>query len=835
MQGPELYAAIIDKLPLLDSDRKSLREKRGFSDEVIDTMKFRSCGEFITHQPFVHERFFHNQSSEIFAALQRPNTVIPFLGPDGEIRCIRPHKFGIEGLPIEIYVPYPYLGADLSTVLVAESEFKALASCLMGVPAVGVPGIASVAKRRFKLLSDVLTALGCKKAIICFDNEIKDNPKFSNFKPDYTKRYDTQIYSYIMAKVIEDSGIPCGIATLNPDWMKDGKADIDGVLAAGVAHELYRECVLQNITPKAYRSAWKFQPAHRSLVERRIEKFFYNGPIEEKFHSYFTKGPKGVDNKISNFVIKVIHTLYDQSGHAVRLCKFVSNYGNSRAVKITPDVMASKISFQKFCYENGDYEFKGNDNDIANIWNYIFMHQDGRTVVVLRNYGHDDPSGIWFFSNGAYINGRIYDVDEDGIVWVEDIGYKLPETMEQLDPPTLSKSESVKVTILDILKNMSSALGESNAKLILGWTLGNFFMPDIIRTWSIYPFLFLYGKQAGGKSTIANWISSFFGFTQKGINFHSSSIAGLSRITSQMSMIPVWLEEYRNKDDQDIAKKNNFLRGIYDKSTIVKGTKKEDEIKTYRPRATLVISGEEHPRDAALNSRCIMIPVFREPKESSAAEESYDWLQRNKGVFNVIGHQLLMNKEENWKKIKEHVDEYLQAFREGDAIVADRTKIQMSIMAGIVDALVEQNEQFTQFISDTADTQENRILNNQALFVFYDDVYHMASSGALKVRVIEQAQTETGPVVKFWFSMAYAEWERQLKGLRNDLPASKAALAEHLRRESYFVEGRQLRVYDKPCYGIVLNPCDPKFPDVLRLMIQSQESNTVSELFNRQP
>ncbi len=832
MFGPELFSSIIEKLPLLEKDREDLRTKRGFTDDVITALKFRSCGEFIKHEPFPHSRYFHNSDPAIFAALQRDNVVIPFFGPDGEIRSIRPHKFGIEGVPIEIYVPYPYLGSDRSTILVAESEFKAVASCLMGVPAVGIPGIASVAKKRFKMLSDVLGALGAKRAIICFDNEIKDNPNFKNYKADYAKRYDTQIYSYIMAKIIEDSGIECGVATLDDKWMIDGKADIDGVLAAKIPHELYRSCVMKTVTAYEYRKAWRLQPAHRSMIERRIEKFFYNGPIEEKFFAYVTRGARDAQVKISNFVIKVIHTLYDQSGHAVRLCKFISNYGNSRAVKLTPEVMASKVAFQKFCYENGDYEFKGSEKDMNDIWNYIFMHQDGRTVVVLRNYGHDDPSGIWFFSNGAYRNGHLYNVDEDGIVWVEDIGYKLPETMEQLDPPTLSQSETIKTSVKDILKNMSAALGESNAKLILGWTLGNFFMPDIIRTWSIYPFLFLYGKQAGGKSTIANWISSFFGFTQKGINFHSSSIAGLSRITSQMSMIPVWLEEYRNKDDQDISKKNNFLRGIYDKSTIVKGTKKEDEIKTYRPRATLVISGEEHPRDAALNSRCIMIPVFREPKESSEASTSYDWMQRNKTVFNVIGHQLLMNKEENWNRIKECVEDYLKAFREGDTIVADRTKIQMSIMAGIVDALVEKNQEFTDFIADTAETQEERIVSNQALFVFYEDIYNMIGANLMRTTIIEQQQTETGPIVKLWFSMAYAEWERQYKGLRNDLPASKAALAEHLRRESYFIEGRQARVGDKPCYALILNPGDPKFPDILRLMVKNQEGRNFTETFS---
>src|SRR3990167_3900823 len=39
-----VYSRVVQLAPLTDTHRKELREKRGFTDAVIDACKFRSCG-----------------------------------------------------------------------------------------------------------------------------------------------------------------------------------------------------------------------------------------------------------------------------------------------------------------------------------------------------------------------------------------------------------------------------------------------------------------------------------------------------------------------------------------------------------------------------------------------------------------------------------------------------------------------------------------------------------------------------------------------------------------------------------------------------------------------
>lgn len=796
MEKSDLYKEIIERLPLLEKDRESLRTKRGFSDEVIKKLQFKSCGAFIEK-----DEFFKNLPSNILNSLKLDNIVIPYFDVNHNIIHIRPHKFGIKDEPIRVYTPFKLFN-DEQTLVIAESEFKAVASCIYGINTIGIPGIASFSRTRFNELKNLVEALHPKLVIICFDNEIKDNPEFPNYKPEYTKRYDTQFYAYVTGALLKAAKIPVKIATLNKEWMQNGKVDIDGMLAAKISKDEYLTCLANAKEIYAYKEAWDFPASHMSFLERRIDRFFYTGPIEVKDRCYFYQQKDKPDKKISNFIIEISHTLQGKEG-AERRGRFISNYGTSKEFDLRPDMMASKTIFSKFCYENGDYQFDGTDQEMAKIWSYIFMHQTGRIIVKLSSYGYNEEIKAWFFQNGGYHNDIFHPADEDGIVWIEDIGYKLCETMDEIDlsAPTLSDS-TPNFDLKEVVSKLADKLGDRYAKLLVAWSLGCFFLPEIMNSYGIYPFIFLYGKTGAGKTTISNWISSFFGFEQKGIPFSASSLAGIIRMTTQMSMLPVWFEEYRNKDP-DIQKKNNFLRSVYDKSTVVKGTKREDEIKTYKSRSSLIISGEEHPNDSALNSRFIMFPVFKKNEN----QDSYLWLQKNKNLFNYFGHWVLVNKKSLWENVRKHIDDYISGFRESPVKIADRTYLQASIIGGICDALLGDSEDFSTFIGEYAKANDNQREGEQALFVFIDDVVNMIGSKKVFFDFAEVI-TEKDPYgndikkVWVWFNGLYNLWEKEYKTLRQDLPAARAALMDHLKNENYYIESSQKRFGGRNLYGM---------------------------------
>ena len=812
-----MLKSILNNLTLKQEDREKLKTKRGFTDEVIDQMQFKSCGPELEK-----EEWFKAVPENYQAILSHKNIVIPYLDPDRNPIYLRAHKFGPAGEPVHVYVPWEYMDDNMEILAITEGEFKAIASCIMGVPCIGLPGVSSFSKTNYNRLAQLISQLEPKKIVICFDNEIKDNPNLPNYKADFRKRYDTQFFAYIMGHQLQSiSKQNVSIATLPTKWINgSGKVDIDGILAKGIDPKEYHKVIMKDsLSPSQYKMQWKMPSIHASYLERKLDKFFYNGSLIEQFNCYFLKEGGG-DNvrlkSISNFIIKVKYTLYDEDGKVQRLCKLYSKYGSSPMFTIQAETMTSKQTFQKFLWELGDYTYEAGDPELKSIWKYIFMNQDGRIVKLLHYHGYDETIGAWFFSNGAYYKDTFYPFDEDSIVWLDDVGYMIDSKMEDIDPPSLCSNSENSISLIEILNNLTKSLGKDHARLLLGWTLGNFFMPEIIKEWKIYPFLFLYGKQAGGKSTIANWISSFFGFTQKGINFHNSSVVGISRTASQMSMVPVWLEEYRNKD-QDIGRKNNYLRGIYDRSTIVKGTKTANQVKTYTARSTLILSGEEYPRDAALNSRCIMFSIFRSSDQQKVSQE-FLWLEKYKSMFNYIGHYILTNKKDLWPKVKHRINDYIQSFDSENVDVATRNKLQMSIVSGVIDILIGEDHEFSFFVAQKAEDMERVVTEEQALNIFFEDIYNMHHVGKFKNKVFDFRYIKGKKIMVMNFTGAYAEWEIYYKGLRNDIPASKAALMDHIQRESYLMECKPTSLDGKTMRCFVFDTDDPNFPYIFKML-----------------
>ncbi len=167
-----MLKSIINNLKLLPEDREQLKVKRGFTDAVIDKMQFKSCGPELDT-----EEWFKDVPANYKQILSQRNIVIPYFDPEGIPIYLRAHKYGPEGEPVHVYVPWDYMEDKMPTLVITEGEFKAVASCMMGVPAIGLPGVASFSKANYNRLVQLLSELNPEKLVICFDNEIKDDPK----------------------------------------------------------------------------------------------------------------------------------------------------------------------------------------------------------------------------------------------------------------------------------------------------------------------------------------------------------------------------------------------------------------------------------------------------------------------------------------------------------------------------------------------------------------------------------------------------------------------------------------------------------------------------------
>jgi len=835
---PKIASDIVSYLSLSDDDRSILSSKRGFDDNSINLLKFRSIGPFLKEDLFIK-----SLDKPIFDALTTTNNIlIPYFNQDGSISNIRPHKFGIKDNGAQIYIPWPIINGKEKTWVLTEGEFKAVASCIYGVPSLAIPGISSHTSTKLSSLLDTIRQISPAGIIICFDNEIKDNPKFKNYKDKYTKRYDSQFYSYVQAKLIEKElgKDKVAICELPLDKAKDGKADIDGLLATGMSKQEYVDVLHQSVRSYDYRKSWdNLPPLHLSYLQRRVDRFFYTGKIKENFNCLYRVEYKNKtikdetvtqrqEVKIANFAIRMINTLKGSEG-LERQIIIKSAYGNSRPCVLSPSIMSSKQQFISFLYTQGDYCFTGNDSDLPDLWEYLFLTQDGTTITKLDKFGYNEEHDFWVFGHGIYKNQQLYPVNDANICMIGDDGFSILNVEDtDLAPPFLELEDPL-FDIDDVRKKMAEAFGPNNAKRMIAWIFGVFLGDKIIKEYENFPQMFYYGVFGAGKTSAAKISMSFFGqYEEKGFSLDGSSKVGLIRIATRNSLLPVWIEESRNSAEGTVSK-NSIFRSIYDRTSIAKGTKIPGQIISTKATANCLISGEEYPADAATVSRCLLLHIDKQMQNKEASQSAFEWLVNNRRMFSYFGHSILLNSNFWWERCKKNIDEYIESFKK-DPKISVRARLHNALIGGIADTIFGEDEKFSASVYQFAKQEENVLKNSQMLNVFWQDIYTLVLEKKLNYKFYQLYEEEGVSFVKMNFTPLYGTWEKVFKQMRKEHPVSKNSLLEAVKHEPYYVDYKQIKFFDVRPYCLILKFNKGDTPESVFNAIMYEEGDNITSL-----
>ena len=205
-----LYEDYVNSLVLTPSDRGELKSKRGFTDKIIDNYKIKSLKP--GHQKETLKALIDKHgkdalkeagliykngkySGQLVQSLRRNEEdgrtlLIPYLDQEGKVYFIKGHKKG--SLPeqsVKLYCPKIIRDIPASRIVLAESEFKALACAQVGIPAIGLQGINIWTGRKFQDLVEFLLTLKKERngleLVICFDSEDKGealHEKYDKYK-----------------------------------------------------------------------------------------------------------------------------------------------------------------------------------------------------------------------------------------------------------------------------------------------------------------------------------------------------------------------------------------------------------------------------------------------------------------------------------------------------------------------------------------------------------------------------------------------------------------------------------------------------------------------------
>lgn len=287
------HHAVWKRLKLLDRDLHAIASKRGFTRDTVERCGLRSNGEhnrdlleslpdeygigtLVAEGVYKHELHREprlagqlvgwgrtgrkdDKGKEIWE--QNNPVLIPYFDLNGLPYYVRPHKGGLkrpedpfvtlspdeldleeddEERPCASYVYVPPGTRELvaendGLCILTEGEFKAIACFQARVPCIATPGTSFLKNANFRRrMQQVLEELGVSDLVIIYDNEVKDDPSFPNYKEDPHDRYDVQVWAeyahHVLSPMLGRSG-SCRIGWLGSEWREAGKADFDSILA----------------------------------------------------------------------------------------------------------------------------------------------------------------------------------------------------------------------------------------------------------------------------------------------------------------------------------------------------------------------------------------------------------------------------------------------------------------------------------------------------------------------------------------------------------------------------------------------------------------------------
>lgn len=795
-----IYEYITQRGILSEKHLQDLTSKRGFNEATIKRNRFFSGGQYLlTLEKELSDIYKPEELLEAGIFLKKGTTInmdpnllddriiIPYLDSEGQAFLIRPHKLGLKGVGVQIYQTFniihkPESDVSRGTLIITEGEFKACAGWQWGASCIGLPGVGSYSGKNYPDLLGFLNKNEIKAICIIFDNEIKDDPKFPNYKPDVMDRYDTQYYAFIMAKMLQKDGFTTTIGTLPDSWRASGKIDLDGALAIGKTITDINGVIRRSQNAKDFYDSQDKEA--QEVIRKKEAKRYFKSHVRIDFGKYIAKrfnGRREWDEEISNFTLRIIATHETVEG-IVRELRFCNEFGKSQPFfAINPEEMAGNDGFSAFCMRHGNFIWKGRKEDLYAIWEHEFLNDSGRHIIEPDCIGWLPEDKIWIFGNVAFKDDAELRPDDHGIFWTERCGFKPVPLGISSGKNVISEGipylSATKCDFSALRGKLGESIGEFEASICMGWAFSALFMEEVFKNYGCFPFLFITGRRRSGKSTVAEWIMNLFGLENSGKQAGDTTSVAMQRYLSYYSSLPFFVDEYRN--DLKVTQKNGLFRNAYNRQSAGKGMKSDFGIREAKVRGTLIISGEETPNDNALLTRCVIVQI----SEIRRKINNFDWFTRNRAKMSSFTYDILLNRKR-----------YLEAFMtrlitDKEAIANhvndDRLAINMAVISAGAFTLFGEDKGFAKlFVADLKVIKADQESEN-AVSSFFADVKAMSCNPAYRLKDLWSL---VDGKFYLYFHAIYNIWASDYQARHREAPFKSDAIKNYLKDEPGFLD-----------------------------------------------
>lgn len=410
--------------------------------------------------------------------------------------------------------------------------------------------------------------------------------------------------------------------------------------------------------------------------------------------------------RLSNFIIEPLFIIENGNEPVRYLLKFITKQ-YSKVVEIKGGDLAISSGFTKYCTENGKFIWKGKQHHMHDLAEFIMDNAD-KKLTTLTYSGFNTREHIWFYPTHAYAKGKVYYPDESGIFEINDKYYRLELDKDEdyvIYPPIMASP--TKPSITKFFNDLKKLYG-NYFYLTFGYIASSFHADAISTKTDNFPFMYIYGKQSSGKSTIMNIFSKFSGMK---VSLTSPpSLDGLRKGISRRANVPFVIDEAEDKDDRSrgrdfIKYYSDVLKVIYMRQSLVRGHKDENAVIRYPIRGTLFLGGEVLTSVASIIQRSILIDSSKIIKN----EVVFSGVRESK-IPIWVGQYLMKSMHEWQSNVLELYDEISKYFiKQGWSSIDVRVRSNYAIfLAGAFAALKQLNRYFNEeiFLADKEELKE---------------------------------------------------------------------------------------------------------------------------------
>lgn len=374
---------------------------------------------------------------------------------------------------------------------------------------------------------------------------------------------------------------------------------------------------------------------------------------------YSVKSNNSAKHQLTNFLPRPLYFIQD-SNQTLRIVEVDNHKDAPSVIAFRQDELSSMDKCVTRLGLNGNYTRLTTGEEFKVFRALIYDGLKNASMANFVGWNDSGDDGFFVWGNGVFSNKEWIKPNEFGIIEYDGEFYYIPscsQANENNNDPIVQNMKMYEhvpddtVNMYDFLSLVDDVFAE-NGLITVSFGIATIFRDIIFGSTSYFPLLFIFGPNMTGKTTLAKNAMLLFMKNSQMTNIGSSSFAGLSRLLSMLSNMPVLLNEYF---DTVGLKKIDMFKGIFEGTGRIMSSENNDSFTQFTAKCSLILTGQDLPNyDPAMFSRTLLVEQY-ESLFDAQKSESLKRLKayQDKGLTNItcelLGYRSAFKKK--WGRI----------------------------------------------------------------------------------------------------------------------------------------------------------------------------------------